>query len=138
MAALTRDSRRTAGPGRRLVRAGLPTLALAAALAGCGAGDPPRAADGTDATACADGTCEIDVRGRAHFRPDADLDLAPVTITVADSEVTAVAKEVTEHGSSSMDIGLGGGPGSTGYLNQLQVKVVWVDGDRAVLKLSVP
>ena len=111
----------------------LPALGVAAlALAGCGSSEPPHAADGTRVAACRDGSCEIRVDGRTTFGvDDSAFGFPNVTVTVHDSAVTIRG---TGPGTS-MDNTLKG-TGTRGQLNTLGIKVVWIDGDRVVLRFD--
>ncbi|WP_367125406.1 hypothetical protein [Streptomyces phytohabitans] len=89
-------------------------------------GSPPRAADGVDTAACADGACEILVTSTA----DVTANGLTVAVAVGDDLVTFQA------GGSVMQ--LGGGGGEVGFGDELEVTVVAHDERGAVLRFRVP
>jgi hypothetical protein len=93
----------------------------------------PEPADGTDLTACADGRCEVRVRAGDTITFIGDnVDLKSLTVVrIADNALTHSAAGppgYTFSGSMSAS--------GTSVVNGLRVKIVAVDGDRAVIRLS--
>ncbi|MGK5552997.1 hypothetical protein ACSNOI_15395 [Actinomadura kijaniata] len=141
--------------------------ALALALAGCGSTDdgpsagpsapkaspsasaPPKAADGTDLKACADGQCEVQVNASADLPVPRGFQVASVRVqSVGPDTVTLVGRPLGNRsggfctGVKCSSSSAGGkftltlGPASTGSQNGLKVTVVAVGGGSAVLRLA--
>ncbi|GAA4202925.1 hypothetical protein [Actinocatenispora rupis] len=107
-------------------------LGCVAVLAGCGATDPPRATDGTDATACRYGSCQIRVDGSAGFGVETPAyGIDRVHVTVAHSTVTVRGTAPGTEVENTLS-----GNGSRGQLNNLGVRVDWVDGAVGVLTFT--
>jgi hypothetical protein len=93
----------------------------------------PEPADGTDLTACADGRCEVAVR-------------AGDTIAFTGEEVALKSFTVVRVAGDALTHKAAGPPGytfsgsmsasGTSVVNGLKVKIVAVDGDRAVIRMS--
>lgn len=88
-------------------------MLAAVALSGCGndsenetSSEAPTAADGTDYTACDDGTCEVEVAEPVEF------DFGDFTFTI-----TAVTEDGIEYETVNDDGGTGSGSMSGGYCN---------------------
>ena len=101
-------------PAPRLTGPAVGSLLVALALTGCGSDaddgsdtpeePPPSAADGTDYTACDDGTCEVAVSERTEFV------FGEMTLTI-----TAVTEDGIETRTYSPGGGVGSGSLSGGY-----------------------
>lgn len=92
----------------------------------------PTPADGTDLKACADGRCEVEVRSgdRITFTGDrVRLDSFTV-VRIADNVLTYKAAGPGTSFDGRITV-----PGTL-VVNDLEVEVVAVDGDRAVIRLS--
>lgn len=103
-----------------------------AAPASPGKSAPPGAADGTDLESCADGRCEVAVKRGDKIKFSAPVGVAVLRVRkVADGEVDLVGT------GPGIEMGWkGGGPGKSFKMNQLKIKVIAGDGDRAVLRLA--
>jgi hypothetical protein len=93
----------------------------------------PEPADGTDLTACADGRCEVAVRAgdTIAFTGDEAALKSFTVVRVAGNALTHKAAGppgYTFSGSMSAS--------GTSVVNGLKVKIVAVDGDRAVIRMS--
>jgi hypothetical protein len=118
----------TTGPGP----AGPATaLTLPARSSSTGAGSSTAAAppaDGDDVSACFDGDCEVRVPDGTTIQVDPRFDVDGILVTVRDGRARI-----------RIDTGTGyvtaGGTGSTSIYNDLSVKVLGVDGDRALIRL---
>ncbi|WP_086563860.1 hypothetical protein [Streptomyces africanus] len=90
------------------------------------AGPLPKAADGKNYRACADGACEVLVTSTADITADGTR----VHVSVADDYVTF------QSGGTLMQ--LGGAGGEAGFGDALKATVVAHDKDGAVLKFTLP
>ena len=90
---------------------------------------PAPPADGDDLRACYDGDCEVRVPDGTTITVDPRFDVDGILVTVTDGRARV-----------RIDTGTGyvtaGGTGSTSIYNDLSVKVLGVDGDRALVRLS--
>lgn len=90
---------------------------------------PAPPADGDDVRACYDGDCEVRVPDGTTITLDPRFDVDGVLVTVKDGRARI-----------RIDTGTGyvtaGGTGSTSIYNDLSVKVLGVDGDRALVRFS--
>lgn len=92
------------------------------------------AGDGTDLAACADGTCEVEVRPGDTMTFDGSVRVDRLVVTgVEDGQVTVSAS--TGPGSRSTQ---SSSVGSENTLNGLSYRILSVRGDTAVLDLSGP
>jgi hypothetical protein len=120
------------------LEAALCAAAVGLLLTGCGgpgssAPALPEPADGTDLAACADGRCEVAVR-------------AGDTIAFTGDEVALKSFTVVRVAGNALTHKAAGPPGytfsgsmsasGTSVVNGLKVKIVAVDGDRAVIRMS--
>ncbi|MBA8949126.1 hypothetical protein ACFQU9_30055 [Actinomadura namibiensis] len=109
----------------------------------------PKAADGTDLKACADGRCEVQVDAPADLPVPRKLQVASVRVqSVGPDTVTLVGRPLGSRtggfctGVKCSSSSAGGkftltlGPASTGSQNDLKVTVVAVNGGSAVLRLA--
>lgn len=90
---------------------------------------PAPPADGDDVGACFDGDCEVRVPDGTTIRVDPRFEVDGILVTVTDGRARI-----------RIDTGTGyvtaGGTGSTSIYNDLSVKVLGVDGDRALVRIS--
>ena len=121
------------GPGSEDHSSATPAPPSASAPPASTAPALPEPADGTDLKACADGRCEVEVRAgdTIAFAGD-DVPLKSFTVVrVAGNALTHKAAGppgYTFSGSMSAS--------DTSVVNGLEVKIVAVDGDRAVIRMS--
>lgn len=91
----------------------------------------PEAADGTDLDSCADSRCEVQVKPGDTVTFDAGVNLRDFT-------VVDIGDNALSHKASGNGTRFGGSmtaPG-TSTVNGVKVKIVAVEGDRAVIRMS--
>jgi hypothetical protein len=109
----------------------------------------PPAADGTDLTACADGTCEVRVGASAAITVPRALQVSSVRVrSIGSDTVTIVGRFLGNRqggfctGANCSSSGSGNGftltlgPDSTGSENGLSITAVAIKGGFAVLRLA--
>ncbi|MEC3980761.1 hypothetical protein [Amycolatopsis sp. H20-H5] len=108
----------------------------------------PQAADGTDLSACSDGTCQVRVTVSAKITLPASTRVESLTVTaIADGHVTLTGHDIgNRHGGASIgecslssnnnDLTMVVGVSGSCRPNNLRVDVVSVDGDSAVLSIA--
>lgn len=92
----------------------------------------PRAVDGADVAACADGSCEVRVRAGDEVRFEDRIGLDTFT-------VVSVGNGALWHRAGDGGSRLAGSVSAPGHvqLNQLTVEIIAVEGDRAVIRMSI-
>ncbi|HEX2145408.1 MAG TPA: hypothetical protein VHG10_12960 [Glycomyces sp.] len=89
----------------------------------------PTAADGEDYGACFDGECEVLVTVGIEIEFDGDFRVPPTTVEQISDAVTVVARDSS--GYLSFNLGVGG---RGNFQNSLNVEVIAVQGEQAVLR----
>lgn len=107
-------------------------IPLAILLAACGSDELPKAADGTNFEACADGSCEVQVTDGDRFEVP---DLGPVDVTVKDDKIK-VGSYSDDGEGNSFGLSAGGVAGQRLVLNETEFTVVAVKGEQGVLRLG--
>lgn len=106
--------------------------ALLFALAGCGEESLPAAADGSDLTACSDGTCEVLVAsGDVLDLPD----LGRVEVAI-EGDMLEVASRSDDGQGNSSSLSAAGAAGKQLVLNEQQFTVVAVLDGQGVLRVG--
>lgn len=93
----------------------------------------PKAADGTDLAACADGDCEVDLRGKVEVRVGSflfDVTVSGGTVTVTHDYGGGGGGQATLSGpDGEASFGSGG--------EEVTIRLSGIEGDRAVVKFTV-
>jgi hypothetical protein len=90
-------------------------------------GPLPAAADGTDTSACGDGSCEVEVRGGVRLRLGGGADPGTFTVTAVAGGMVTVKSAVMEASTAS---------GGVIQLNSVKITVRGVRGHRAVVRVT--
>ena len=96
-------------------------------------GPLPRAADGTDLAACADGSCEVALRGKAEVRVGSFL----LEVTVSGGTVTVVHDYGGGGGGQATLSGAGSEASFGSGGEEVTIRLSGADGDRAVVEFAV-
>jgi hypothetical protein len=114
------------------MRGKLASVAVVLVLAGCGEDTLPAAADGTDLTACTDGTCEVLVEsGDVLDLPD----LGRVEVAI-DGDMLEVASRSDDGQGNTSELSAAGNAGKQLVLNDQEFTVVAVLGGQGVLRVG--
>lgn len=102
--------------------------------------DLPRAADGSDITACYDGTCEVELRAPVTIPMDPATGIASLTLERVDDVDGASLTGVTADGNGRLSARLYTRPGGTAttVLNGFTIVALATVNGVAVLRFSPP
>lgn len=102
------------------------------ALAGCGDESLPAAADGSNLSACSDGSCEVLVDDGAVIEVP---DLGRIEIAVKEDMLEVASRSDDGQGNRS-ELSASGVPGQKLVLNEQEFTVVAVKGQQGVLRVG--